>query len=304
MWNDALPRNGITNWSVFYGQQNATVANGWLPWMKPAGCSWVYIFAIGAGGGGARPANGAQIIGGGGGGSGSVTRLLIPATFVPDILYVRTSPGGAGGTSANQDGSAGGSSYVSIQPNITAQNLVFLFNGGGAGTRSTTPAGGAAGTATGSANGIWINVGLFTSIAGQAGGSGATAADAAGASIAFGASGIPITSGAGGGNGTGAGGDVTGAGLLPTRSGGAGTTGGLGADGFRLGQTFAPGFKLFPLLFSGGAGGGGHSTGTAGNGGNGSYGCGGGGGGACNNAAGTSGVGGRGGDALILIGAF
>jgi hypothetical protein len=89
MWNDALPRNGITNWSVFYGNGESD-SSGQRPnvlqfksWVKPAGVSWVYIFAIGAGsGGGYRIGSGTAA--GAGGGSGAVSRLLIPATLIPD----------------------------------------------------------------------------------------------------------------------------------------------------------------------------------------------------------------------------
>ena len=299
MWNDALPRNGITNWSYFTPARTVSTAptDSWLTWMKPAGCSWVYIFGIGAGGAGSS-GNSSLPAGGGGGGSGAVTRLLIPATFVPDILYVRPAYGTNDIFSAfNQR-----ASYVSIAPNSTAQNLVLTIAAGGTGFNNTAGNGGPAAT---SASGIWMNIGLFTSIAGQGGGAGATTADTAGTTIAFGASGLPVTGGAGGGRGTGAGGDITGAGLMPTRSGGAGTTSGVGADGFRQGQNFAPGFKLFPLLFSGGAGGGGGGTSNRGGvGGRGSWGCGGGGGGVSNTLNSGDSASSFGGDALILIGAF
>ena len=304
MWNDALPRNGITNWSVFYAAK--TNLTDTQSWMKPAGCSWIYILSITSGTGGGRPANGATTVGGGGGSSGSIDRMLIPATVLPDIIYVKVGPGGAGATTANAGGAAGFRSYITITPDGPtrgqAQNYVYIggFGGGGQGTG----AGGSATPAITSASGIWLNIGLFTSIAGQAGAAGAASANANGSNITFGASGVFITGGAGGGNGTGNGGDITGAGLLPTITGGAGTNGANGNNGFRQGQILAPGFKLFPLLFSGGSGGGGHSTGTAGNGGNGSYGCGGGGGGAASGAGGVSGNGGNGGDGLILIGAF
>ena len=303
MWNDALPRNGITNWSVFYAQQNTTTTNGWLSWMKPVGVSWVYFFVIGAGAGGGRPANGATTVGGGGGGSGGIGRVLIPASLLPDIIYVRPAAGGLGATASGGNGSPPAITYVAIAPNTTAQNTIFNL-GNSSGGNGSTGAGGAGGGGLGSANGIWLNVGLFTGIGGQAGRDGALLANTNGSGATFGASGLPITSGAGGGNGTGNGGNIVGSGLMPNTFGGSGTTGGNGENGFRMGQTFAPGFKLFPLLFSGGTGGGGHSTGTAGNGGIGSYGCGGGGGGGCSGAGGISGNGGNGGDGLILIGAF
>ena len=299
MWNDALPRNGITNWSVFYAQQNASSAIGWFSWMKPAGCSWIYIFMIGAGGGGGRPANGALTTAAGGGGSGSVMRSLIPATLLPDIIYIRPGFGGLGSTNANGNGATGVASYISIAPNTTAQNVILFTTAGVFGSAVTT--GGAGGNASTGGNFVFGNVGLFTAIAGQTGGAGAAAANTNGSDVTFGASGIPITSGAGGGNGTGSGGGIVGAGFMPSISGG--TSNNAGGNGFRQGQTIAPGFKLFPLLFSGGAGGGGSNLQTAGAGGRGAWGCGGGGGGGAS-GAGTSGNGGNGGDALILIGAF
>jgi hypothetical protein len=95
---------------------------------------------------------------------------------------------------------------------------------------------------------------------------------------------------------------------MPTIPGGLATNSGnaeRARDGFRFGQTFAPGFKLFPLLFSGGTGGGGvGGVNTAGTGGNGAWGCGGGGGGSGTGAGSVSGNGGNGGGALILVGAF
>jgi hypothetical protein len=292
MWNDALPRNGITNWSVFYAQQNTTTTNGWLSWMKPAGVSWVYFFVISAGGsgGGGNPATPCA---GAGGGSGSVTRLLIPATFLPDIIYLRP-------------GTASVTTYISIAPNTTAQNLILSAASGGAATGNGNVAGIGA-TAASSSSGIWMNIGLFTSIAGQNGADSQTiGTDTPGNSVTFGASGLCTTGGATGGRGSGAGGNIIGAGLLPTISGGAGTTGDVGNVGFRLGQTLAPGFKLFPLLFSGGAGGGGGgATGNGGVGGRASFG-GGGGGGGMNNSTNVGPFinGGLGGPALILIGAF
>lgn len=62
----------------------------WQKWYKPRGVSMVYMFTIGGGGGGGggfSRASGAAG-GGGGGGSASSASLLIPAFFVPDILYV------------------------------------------------------------------------------------------------------------------------------------------------------------------------------------------------------------------------
>jgi len=109
-----LPPKEQANVKVYYPQ--GTNTNGtWQQWMKPRGTSVVYMFAIGGGGGGGggfTRASGAA--GGGGGGGGAATAsLLIPAFFVPDVLYVQPGVGGLGGA-ANTAGSAGGHSYVSI----------------------------------------------------------------------------------------------------------------------------------------------------------------------------------------------
>lgn len=304
MWpGDALPQHGITNWSVFTGEKGA-LTSGFKSWMKPPGCKWVFILAVGAGGGGGRPANGNITVAGGGGGSGSITRALFPAQMFPDIIFVRPGTGGLGATSASGAGGTGFNSYISIAPNITAQNAIFIFSPGAGGAAAATPGGGGAVTVTSS--GIWINSAIFTSVAGQTGGAGASLANTVGSSIAFGSAGLFIGGGAGGGNGTGAGGNITGGGPLPTILGGDGSAGSddSGKNGFNQGLIISPGLRTFPMLFSGGSGGGGTNGFSGGNGGSGGYGSGGGGGGGGTNAGATSGNGGDGGDALIMIGAF
>ena len=72
MWNDALPRNGITNWKTYYAVQSTDTAVGWQTWVKPAGCAWIYILLITAGGGGGRSGGGRS--GGGGFGGGGYSR--------------------------------------------------------------------------------------------------------------------------------------------------------------------------------------------------------------------------------------
>lgn len=304
MWpGDALPQRGITNWSVFTGNKGA-VANGWNSWIKPPGCNWVYIFAVGAGGGGGRPLNGSVTVGGGGGASGGVTRALFPARFLPDIIYARPGAGGLGATTSGSNGGNGLLSYLCIAPNTTAQNIIFTVGGGDGG--GSNALGGAAGANTSSTSGIWVNSSIFTSLGGQDGADGAIAANTSGSNITFGIDGLCVTGGAGGGNGTGSGGSITGSGPLPTISGGAtgGSPGNLGRPGFNDGLIISPGLKMFPMLFSGGSGGGGRSGNTAGDGGAGAYGSGGGGGGGTTGADGNSGNGGDGGDGFIMIGAF
>lgn len=297
MWpRDALPRSGITNWSVFTGQR------GWQSWMKPPGCNWVYIFAIGSGGGGGRASGGAVSYAAGGGGSGVITRALYPAQIFPDIIYVIAGAGGLGSTTDLTFGAAGETSFIGLAPNSSPQNLILRILGGDGGDSITT--GGAGGSATASSNGALINAAIFTSTSGQSGSNGGAVANGSGINISFGASGLCVTGGAGGGCGTGIGGGITGSGLLPTINGAA-TGGASGNPGFNRGLIVSPGLRTFPMLFSGGCGGGGVSTAiTAGRGGDGAYGSGGGGGGSGTIAGAVAGNGGNGGDALIMIGAF
>jgi len=149
MWNDALPRNGITNWKTYYAVQGTDLTTGWQTWVKPAGCTWVYILSLGSGGGGGRSNNGALTVAAGGGGSGGYTRLLTPAFVVPDVLYVRPGAGGLGATAVGS-GANGVNSYVSMQPNVTTANLLLGHTGGsgapGAASNSNGGGGGSAGT--------------------------------------------------------------------------------------------------------------------------------------------------------------
>jgi hypothetical protein len=298
MWNDALPRNGITNWQTFYAVKGAATTDSWQTWMKPAGCAWIYILMLGSGGGGGKSNNGALTVAAGGGASGGHARLLFPAFVVPDILYVRTGTGGLGATTAGS-GAAGVSSYVSMYPSTVNSFRLGAIAGGSGGGGAATNTGGSAGTALGFDAAIGC-FGLISTVIGSTGGAGASASNGSGVTIFQPGNAITMA-GTGGGNGTGAGGSITN--IFPTIAGGIGTTGGAGNAGFQLGAMWTPGLKSFPMLWSGGSGGGGHSTGTAGNGGKGSYGGGGGGSGACS-GAGTSGNGGDGGDGIIFIGAF
>lgn len=292
MWNDALPRQGITNWQTFYASVSPTVAtttNSFQSWTKPAGCSWIYIFCIAAGGGGGSDAL-AGTRAGGGGGAGGITSILMPAFMVPDILYVRPGVGGIGGSIAGGiTATAGETSYVSMFPNTTTSNLILSANGGGAGTATTGGGGGASATLTPAI----VGVSLIYTNNGLTGRLPAIGSNLAG-SNAFLTEGSLTTAGAGGGNGTGAGGNVTDSNGLSFTSilGGAGS-GGNGNPGFKMGSLISGGFKQSAMIFSGGSGGGG----SGGNGGAGSYGGGGGGGG-------NGGRGGNGGDAFILVGAF
>src|SRR5574343_1466651 len=105
-----LPRKGITNWRIFNPQQSTTTTNGWVTWSRPNGISWIYAMIIASGGGGGKGAGGAATVASGGGGSGGMSRLLIPAWCLPDLLYIRPGTGGAGSTTS-ANGTIGTQSY-------------------------------------------------------------------------------------------------------------------------------------------------------------------------------------------------
>ncbi len=287
--------------------------NVWQTWQKPNNARFIYFYVIGAGGSGGGGRTGGVNTGGGGGGGGSssISVGLYPAHLLPDILYIQVGLGSAGAP-ANTGGSSGALSYVSVQPNTTAINIVMqsgaaAAGGGGGGTTSLGGSAGVAGTVWAYTNNPIAKLGMVSSTAGQAGAAG-------GGTSAVGLSITPtltVTGGAGGGGESSsassyAGGNITGSGFLPTISGGTNnsTTLSAGYPGFMpmtLTSEFLSGQILF---FSGGSGGGAaHSASiNGGNGGNAAYGSGGGGGGASYQA--TGGSGGRGGDGFILITCF
>lgn len=298
--NSSLPQYGTANIQVFNAIENSTTTNSWVTWNKPQGCSWVYMLMIAAGGGGGKGAGGAATVAPGGGGSGGHSRLWIPAFLLPDTLFIRVGNGGLGATTS-ANGSAGTQTYICVQPNTTAANILMTQPGGGGGAgaaAATAGTAGSAGTATGA---VWQGIGLWVSVAGQAGTAGSAAANGAVTAITPGASGIITTGGAGGGNGTAAGGAITAAGFWPAIAGGVGTTGGAGNNGFNQDLDILIFRRLEPLRFSGGTGGGGHTTGQSGAGGFGGLGGGGGGGGNSSGAGGLAGNGGNGGDGVTII---
>lgn len=274
---------------VFY---SAGSSNNWQLWEKPRGSSMLYILALGAGGPGGNGftrAAGNAGGGGAGGGGASSSKVLIPAFALPDRLYIQVGVGG-------NPGAAGGSSYVSARHgSIVAADLVALGGGGAAGSNGASNSAGAAGSGAGapSLNSMVLpDAGIFiTNVGGNGTNGGSQIGANGGANFAL--SGRIISGGAGGGGTTSgdfAGGNITGAGWIPTISGGA-----AGSHDGNAGAILMPG--AYPLALTGGSGGGASNTLPGGNGGIGAFGCGGGGGGAGT----TGGAGGRGGDGLIIM---
>lgn len=295
----AFPKPTIGNVSVF--NIPSTVDNlQWHTWTKPYGVTMVNIVCIGGGGGGGAgftAAAGAARGGGGSGGSSAVTRVTIPAFFLPDTLYVQVGAGGAGVTT----GTAGSGvlSYVAVAPNTTATNVIARSGAAGAaggttGTGAAVGAAGAAGTIATIATMPLAGMGHFDLIAGQIGVAGGAVAGGNGTAQALPTTAVITTGGTGGGGTTAA--DFAGgawtavAGSLLSEKRPATPAAGSfdGSSGFMV---------TGPLFFFGGTGGSSSNAGVGGVGGNGSYGSGGGGGGGGT----TGGMGGDGGPGIVII---
>ena len=293
-------------------------ANSWQQWMKPKGCSMIYMLCIGSGSGGGAGLSGADNTargGGAGGGAGAMASIILPAFLVPDYLWVQPGIGGAGGASSGNAGANGSHSYISVVGSLSSSNPasnlttgasgIWLVSGatvaqgGGAGT-TTTSAGGAGETVITTASAIGATWGLFQAqpgITGAAGGSGAGNNAGANATSTPKINTSPGENGAGGGSCA-----VT---TSTSNNGGRNVVSlpwfGEGQQGGQPtinGGFGPPGWTIWnPFLSVGGCGGASIHAGTGGNGGAGGLTAGGGGGG----AGVTGGAGGPGGDGIVVI---
>jgi hypothetical protein len=288
----------------YVGGTSTVTAPEYQTWPKPRGISMVHILSIdpgSGGGGGFSGATSTQRGGGGSGTSGCIASLLIPAVFIPDLMYIFVASGSSGGAAGV---SGGNPSYNAIMayPGVSNNNYACIFSsnstGPGGGGHGTASAGGSADAAE-SANPIISSVltagiGMLASI----GTSGGNIGGASGVGTVCSPSKIVscVMPGGGGAGCTSGNVDSAGGGISSSTSipwllagipGGA-AGGGRGNDGFATRS---------PLFFTGGTGGGSFSAGTGGAGGNGAIGCGGGGGG----GGITGGAGGNGGNGLVVV---
>lgn len=300
-----LPKSPLYEKYVF--NANSVSAGGnWHTWVRPVGKSYLTILAIGGGGGGGTGVVGANSTagGGGGGGSGGQTVLEIPMDFLPNRLYISVGTSKTG---------AGLASFVSTQPNTTANHVLAIANGGAVGGNASAGTGGAAGGAGAIATNATMPLGWAFSklaLAGQAGIIGGAAV--AGAALTLPTTGLRVTGGTGGGGlpaaaaaGTNGGSFTVPASpsYFPAQSGGVGSATATnpadnGRNGFSVPEA--------GLYFYGGTGGAStHGTATGGglvqsSGGHGDIGCGGGGmGGALTGS--SAGTASRGGAGLVIF---
>lgn len=301
---------------TFIGQAQTTAgaATGeWKTWRKPRGAKFVYMIAVGGGASGGVALNSGTTSGGGpGGGSGAQSTLMIPAMFLPDVLYIQAGLGGSQPSTLVSAalGVAGTITYVALEPwNTLAAQLTVLFaSPGTATTAATATTGGTGGTAAviaTIANMPLAGRGAYQFFAGQAGSAGGTNLTA-GVAQTYPTTGLMVMGGAGGGgNNAGtsnfAGGQITLAGFgdnFPAVNGGAAASGATPAGAGSAGNIL----KTFQYL--GGTGGGGSSAtagGVAGAGGNGAPGCGGAGAGGSNTTVSTLARPGDGGPGFVYI---
>lgn len=286
------------------GNDTASLPVAGIPWLKPRGASMVFIICIGGGAGGGAghtAASGNPRGGGGGGGSGGLATVLIPAAFIPDILYVQVGKGGRGGTGPITTAQEGDRSHVLLSPvtAITPMNVLIQSSNGQAqigGFGSAVAGGGAGSGATVATIALMplAGLGIFEFIAGQSGSAGGDETGAAGSSLSFPTTGIRMMGGSGGGGTTSAnfaGGGITAIStsfLSGQRPIAAASGSNNGCGGTQLWE---------PFWSFGGLGGGASNAGIGGNGGNGAYGAGGGGGGGGT----TGGLGGVGGSGIVFI---
>lgn len=279
----------------FYGNQGSGSTGMFATWTKPRGVTMVQILCLGSGASGASGAVGATAAGGAGGGSGGQSTLIVPASYLPQTLYIRA---GTGNTNIG--------TVVSVRPHgataasvPVASDQLVMANG------SASSTGASAATAS---NCILSGLGIAKFLAGVNGGAGGSAAGSAAGSPAAVTTGLVVQGGGGGGGMTAA---VAVAGgtpassfptWLPAATGGAagtsGVAGGIGFEGFGMFGTDSP--RVFQAGGGGGAGFPTATTSNGGNGGDGGYGCGGGGGGGAITGK-TAGTGGMGGPGLVII---
>ena len=294
---------GNADVQFFTGDAQA-VGTGWKVWSKPRGKSMVNITLVGAGGNGGTGVVGANstAAGGAGGQSGATTIVEMPLALLPDQLFLSLA-------GRKPTATANFASLVAVAPENVATSIVAFANGGLHGGNATGATGGTVGTAaavaasTNMCFGWMFAVQVLAAQVGTAGG-----ATVAAANLALPTTGSFVTGGTGGGGlpaaaATGTnGGNITGAGIIPTNQGGQGSATATvpaewGKSGVRVGKLG---------YFLGGTGGAStHGTATGAglvqsSGGNGALGCGGGGmGGALTGS--TVGTVGFGGEAFCII---
>ena len=291
----------------------------WQTWRKPRGAKWIYMLGVGGAGGGGAGVNtdAANSGGGAGGSSGAQAIVMIPAIFVPDLLYIQCGIGGLGATTSGGTSTAGTNTYVAIGPSggagLALADTFLRADGAAVGTQAASSSVGGLslnGAATPTIGNMPLaGRGFVTLIGGQAGGAGG-GPGLVGTDVAVPTTGLIVTAGAGAGGCSsvarlGGGSITTITGMLGNDFAQLPIPGGNPAAAATPATAGARGFKTrTSFLNFGGAGGGAASPtngGVSGAGGQGAPGCGGGGGGGQNTVNSTVAPGGDGGSGFVYM---
>lgn len=295
---------------IFYANEGI---RAYQTWKKPRKCNFVYILSVdgggGGGGGGSTTLNATGNVNIVGGGSGTANKLLVNASFVPDILYIKVGKGGSGGASFSgsnnsfNPGNIGETSGVFASSTQSSQNngsQASSFIGGNVSAAGGNASAGVGGSSASSiSNNFLIGLTNFVTLSGRASTGGSITTQPVNIDplishiVTSGGAGAPSGNGTTPFNGAG----INASSISPFIAGGIG--------GSLVGTNGDNGFTSWKPFFSTGGAGGGNSYspgGVAGNGGNGGIGSGGGAGGSSN--AGTGGRGGDGGDGVVIIISF
>ena len=216
----AKPTNSEAQYFVGGAAADGPTGTGAYTWNKPRGAKWVFIMAAGAGASGGCGINTSTASGGGAGGpSGALTTLLIPAIFIPEVLFIRCGLGGASQSTTGATPVAGGATYVSCVPESAAPStysipiVCYAPGGSGGGTAASNTAGAVApggGALASAVNMVYgAGKGFFNAQSSVAGANGG-AISGAGTSAAY-TTGTILMPGAGGGGCSGSVGQLGGA---------------------------------------------------------------------------------------------
>lgn len=298
----SLPSLAKCDVQVFTGYA-VTASLEWQTWRFPRGASMLAAFCVGGGaggGGGFTRIAGAAGGGGGGGGSAGTCRLLVPAYYLPETLYISVGVGGRGVASGGGTAGGGVQSWIAVKPDLAQANNVLCQSaanspaGGTTGTGAASGTGGAGGNIAVIGNMAMAGLGIFQAIAGQSGAAGGAQTGAIGTATTIPTTSVRTQGGAGGAGTTSA-----------DFAGGACTA--IAGDWLSEQRPATPAAGSFngssgPLIWEpffsfGGLGGSASNAGVGGQGGPGAYGSGGGGGGAGT----TGGRGGDGGQGIVIM---
>jgi hypothetical protein len=219
-----------TNPNAVVDIQTFNAGDADLTWDKPTtGQTMVKIQVWGGGGGGARSASTNQAAAGGG---GAYNELICPISYMGATAVVTVGAAGVGRTTTSGNGTAGGTSSITVVNYPSGSITLSAYGGGGGGVGSVS---GNLGRAGGGGGGV-LGAGGAGSGGGGAGGAGYDVTTSGGQGLSYSCSQIPVTSSNFGGGGGGGGANTAGNGGASSYRGGgggaSGTTAGAGASLF------------------------------------------------------------------------